>query len=53
MFYYRALISTADYLDGHSRLQGLVNISSLLGGIYILEVRLPDGKPITKKIIKQ
>lgn len=47
------LISSTDYLDGRSTLQGLVNMGSLTAGIYVLEVQLPDGKSITKKIIKQ
>ena len=49
----RALIGTTDYIDGVHSLQGHINIASLPAGVYILEVKLPDGKAITKKIVKQ
>ncbi len=49
----RALISTTDILNGSSTLQGRINTASLPAGIYILEVKLPNGKSITKKIVKQ
>ncbi len=49
----KRLISTTDTLDGSSVLQGRVNIASLPAGIYILEVELPGGRTINKKIMKQ
>ncbi len=49
----RALVSTTDYIDGIHTLQGNIGIGPLPAGVYILEVQLPDGKAITKKIIKK
>ncbi len=49
----RALISSTDILNGRDTLQGRVNIAPLPAGIYILEIQLPDGKSITKKVIKK
>ncbi len=49
----RALISTTDQLDASSTLQGLVNISALPSGFYILKVELPGGKSLSKKVLKK
>ena len=49
----KALINNIGMLNGKDTLEGNIDTSSLRSGLYIMNIELPDGEKLTKKLIKE